>query len=105
MGCSSLVKKSNLHENFAKATLSPTRHEIDAHNNVKLSRPPPRHPAAPPRLAQTTNTTFRDHHPDIPPLVIELQRHTTRPPATLAAPTYRPQTTATTQTSGAAAPT
>lgn len=33
---------------------------------------------APSRPAQATNTTFRDRRPNVPPLVVELQRRTTR---------------------------
>jgi hypothetical protein len=38
IGRSSKVKKLNLYEKCTKAILSPTRHEVDAHNNAKLSR-------------------------------------------------------------------
>jgi hypothetical protein len=37
------------------------------------------------RARQTTNTTFRDRHPDGSPLEVEPQRHTTQPPAAQAA--------------------
>jgi hypothetical protein len=54
---------------------------------------------------RTANTTFRDRHPDVPPLTLEPRRCTTRPPAAQAAQSNRSQTTAVIPTSGAAAPT
>ena len=55
-------------------------------NTAKASGPPPRHPAELLHHAErTANTTFRDRHPDVPPLALEPRRCTTRPPAAQAA--------------------
>ena len=35
---------------------------------------------------RTANTSFRDRHPDIPPLALDPRRRTTQPPAAKAAP-------------------
>ena len=53
-----------------------------AHNIIRGHRPDIqlfRHPE------QTANTTFRDRHPDVPPLALEPRRRMTRPPTAQAA--------------------
>jgi hypothetical protein len=56
----------------------------ESHNTDNVSGPPPniqllRH------AQQTTNTTFWDHHPDVPLLMLELRCLMTQPPAAQAA--------------------
>jgi hypothetical protein len=64
---------------------SPTRHKVSKH--LALTSFWGRHPDISQLLhaQQTTNTTFRDRRPGIPPLALQLRRHTTQPPAAQAA--------------------
>jgi hypothetical protein len=57
-----------------KTTSSPTRHKVSMqgrHPGIQLIY----------HTQQTTNTTFRDRHPDVPPLELEPQRRTTQSPS------------------------
>jgi hypothetical protein len=74
------MKKTNLRMNCAGSTLSPTRPRLMPSTMRKLrGRRPDIHQLH--YAKQTTNTTFRDRHPDIPPLALEPRRRTTQPPA------------------------
>ena len=52
--------------------------------NIARGRRPNRQPSR--HAEQTANTTFRDRHPDVPPLAHEPQRRRSQPPAAPATP-------------------